>query len=67
MPAKSKQQRKFMGVVRAIQKGTFKGKPSEEARKAARTMEPSDVRDFAKTKEKGLPFKKKLAKRKVHT
>jgi len=45
-----------MGIVYAIQTG--KMKPSEasgQARKMARTMKKKDVKDFAKTKHKGLP------------
>ncbi len=64
MPAKSKQQRKFFGIVRAIQEGKMKG-ASAGAMKAADTMTPGDVKDFASTKEIGLPLKKKLAQRKM--
>lgn len=59
MPARSKKQQQFMGIVRAVQKG--EKKPSEvspAARKAAKEMDPEDVKDFAKTKHKGLPAKK---------
>ena len=39
MPAKSKQQQKFMGIVRAIQKGDAKaGDFSKKARDAAKKM-----------------------------
>ena len=53
MPAKSRAQQRFFGVVKGIQKGTGKG--TGKAKKAARDMNPSDVDDFAKTKHKGLP------------
>jgi len=53
--AVSKQQQKFFGLVRAIQKGEASGSP--EAEKAARDMSKKDVKDFASTKHKGLPKK----------
>ena len=53
MPAKSKAQQRFFGVVKGIQKGTGKG--SGKAKKAADNMSPEDVDDFASTKHKGLP------------
>ena len=62
MPAKSVKQRKFMGIVRAIQEGKMKG--SKGAEKAASSMSKEDVKDYASTKEKNLPLRKKLAKRK---
>lgn len=48
MPATSEKQRKFMGVVRGIQKGTTKGSPA--AGKAAKSMSAKQVKDFAKKK-----------------
>ena len=57
MPAKSKAQQRFFGVVRGIQKGTGKG--TGKAKKAARSMSAKDVDDFASTKHKGLPNKVK--------
>ena len=52
MPAKSKAQQRFFGVVKGIQKGkSGEGK----AKKAADTMSKKDVDDFASTKHKGLP------------
>ena len=60
MPAKSKQQQKFMGIVRAIQKGDVPAsKFSKDARDAAKDMSKSDVKKYAKTKHKGLPRKVK--------
>ena len=60
MPSVSKQQQKFMGIVRAIQKGDAPAsKFSKAARDAAKDMSKSDVKKFAKTKHKGLPKKVK--------
>ena len=60
MPAKSKQQQKFMGIVRAIQKGDEPAsKFSKAAQDAAKDMSKSDVKKYAKTKHKGLPRKVK--------
>lgn len=60
MPAQSKQQQKFMGLVHAIQKGDVPASDaSPEAQKVAQDMNPSDVKDFASTKHKGLPKKVK--------
>jgi len=58
MPAVSKKQQKFFGIVRAIQKGEMAPTTPETA-KAAATMKEKDVKDFASTKHKGLPEKKK--------
>ena len=58
MPSKSKQQQKFMGIVRAIQKGEAPaGKFSKAAQKAAKSMKKSSVRKYAKTKHDDLPKK----------
>ncbi len=57
MPAKSKQQQKFFGVVRAMQKGDIPKKG--EAGEVADDMKKKDVKDFASTKHKGLPKKVK--------
>ena len=57
MPAVSKAQQKFFGIVRAIQKGEMAPTTPETA-KAASDMKKSDVKDFASTKHKGLPEKK---------
>ena len=58
--AVSKKQQKFMGMVRAAQKG--EGASSPEVAKVASTMKKKDVKDFAATKHKGLPEKKKSDK-----
>ena len=53
MPAVSKAQQKFMGMVHAAQKGE---KPaSKEVEKAADNMSDKSAKDFASTKHKGLP------------
>ena len=59
MPALSKKQQRFFGIVRAIQKGEM-APTSPETAKAAETMKKSDVKDFASTKHKGLPEKKNV-------
>lgn len=59
MPAVSKQQQKFMGLVHAVQKGDIPASDvSPEAQKVAKDMDPKDVKDFASTSHKGLPSKK---------
>ena len=55
--AVSKKQQQFFGIVRAMQKGDMP--KSGEAGEVAKDMKKSDVKDFAKTKHKGLPTKKK--------
>ena len=65
MPSKSKQQQKFMGIVRAIQKGEEPaGKFSKAAQKAAKSMKKGSVRKYAKTKHDDLPKKVKEEKNK---
>tara|TARA_B100000073_G_scaffold15558_1_gene12672 strand:+ start:92 stop:487 length:396 start_codon:yes stop_codon:yes gene_type:complete len=59
MPAVSKAQQKFFGIVRAIQKGEMAPTTPETA-KAAATIKKKDVKDFASTDHKGLPEKKKV-------
>ena len=61
MPAQSKSQQRFFGVVKAMQKGDIpkKGK----AGKIAKTMDKDDVDDFASTKHKGKPEKVKREQR----
>jgi len=56
MPSLSKKQQKFMGIVRAIQKGDVPAsKFSKKARDAAKSMKGKDVKKYASTKHKGLP------------
>ena len=57
MPAKSKQQQKFFGVVKAMQKGDIPKKG--EAGDVADDMSKKDVDKYAGTKHKGLPKKVK--------
>ena len=59
MPAVSKKQQKFFGIVRAIQKGE-QSPTTPETAKAAANMKKGDVKKFASTKHKGLPQKKKI-------
>ena len=57
MPAVSKAQQRFMGMVHATQKGDMEN-PSPEVSKAANSMSDKDAKDFASTSHKGLPNKK---------
>ena len=54
MPAKSKAQQRFFGMVRAAQKGDLKN-PSSEVADVADDISVKDAKKFAKTKHKGLP------------
>ena len=56
MPAQSKAQQRFMGMVHATQKGDMEN-PSPEVEKAADSMSDKDAKDFASTKHDGLPEK----------
>ena len=56
MPAVSKKQQRFFGMVRATQKGEMEN-PSPEVAKVAATAKRSDVKKFASTKHKKLPEK----------
>ena len=59
MPSVSKNQQKFMGIVRSIQKGEQPaGKFSKDAQKVAKKMKKSSVKKYAKTKHGDLPVKK---------
>jgi len=57
VPAKSKQQQKFFGVVKAMQSGNMPKKGA--AGKAAKDMTKKEVDKYASTKHKGLPMKMK--------
>ena len=60
MPAASKQQQKFMGIVKAIQKGDVPAsKFSKAAQKAAKSMSKGSVKKYAATKHDDLPKKVK--------
>ena len=54
MPAQSKAQQRFMGMVHATQKGDMEN-PSPEVAKVANSMSDKDAKDFASTPHKGLP------------
>jgi len=57
MPAVSKAQQRFMGMVYATKKGDMTN-PSPEVAQAAASTKKSDAKDFASTKHKKLPEKK---------
>jgi len=62
MPAKSKAQQRFMGMVHGLQKGEIKPSDvSSKVKKVAKDMKKKDAEDFASTKHKGLPKKVKEA------
>jgi hypothetical protein len=56
MPAKSKAQQRFMGMVCAVKNGEMEA-PSPEVAQAAASMSKGDACDFASTKHKKLPEK----------
>jgi hypothetical protein len=61
MPASSKKQRRFFGLVRALQKGEVPpSKVSSNIRKVAKKIDPKSAEDFAATKEGGLPLKVRM-------
>jgi hypothetical protein len=57
--AASKAQQRFMGMAHAMQKGEKIKGASPKLKKVAKTMKKGDVEDYATTKHKGLPEKKK--------
>lgn len=62
MPAKSKSQQRFFGMVSAAQDGKLKTKKLKDAERikdVADDMTEKDVDKFAETKHKGLPEKVK--------
>ena len=60
MPAKSKAQQRFMGMVHAYKKGELKGSEvSKDVKDAAKGMKKKDTKKYASTKHKGLPNKVK--------
>ena len=63
MPAKSKQQQKFFGVVKSMQSGDLPKKGA--AGKAAKDMSKKEVDKYAGTKHKGLPKKVKKETMKI--
>ena len=58
MPAVSKKQQRFFGMVRAFQKGDQTQAPSPEVARVASSIKMKDAKKFASTKHKGLPEKK---------
>ena len=56
MPAVSKAQQRFFGMVRAAQKGKMKN-PSSKVLDVASEISMKDAKKFAKTKHEGLPEK----------
>lgn len=56
MPAQSKSQQRFMGMVHAFKKGDMPD-ASASVKKAAGSMSDKDAEDFASTSHKGLPDK----------
>ena len=67
MPAKSKKQQRFFGILKSIQEG--KTSPGDidnykAMKEKADSMTAKQVDDFAGTKHKGLPEKKRKKKRK---
>ena len=54
MPAKSKAQQRFFGMVRAYQKGELEN-PSQAIKDAAKSISKKEAKKFAETKHKGLP------------
>jgi len=54
MPAQSKAQQRFMGMVHATQKGDMEN-PSKDVETVAKSISKKDAKDFASTPHKGLP------------
>jgi hypothetical protein len=66
MPAVSKAQQKFMGLVHALKKGDIGPEDvSADVEKAADSISDKDAKDFASTKHKGLPSKVEQLVRKM--
>ena len=64
MPAKSKAQQRFMGMVHGLQKGTINPSDvSNAVKKVAKTMKKKSVKDYASTKHTGKPEKVKTEER----
>lgn len=58
--ATSKAQQRFFAMVRGVQTGKIpKSKVSKDLQNVAKEISPKDASDFAKTKHKNLPIKKK--------
>jgi len=53
MPAKTRKQQRFFGLVRALQKGEVSARSvGEEVRRAARDVSPDEVREFTRLTKK---------------
>lgn len=63
MPAKSKKEQRFMGMVYEAKKTGKAASPA--VAKAAKSMTKKQAKDFAATPEKGLPEKVKPKKKKA--
>ena len=64
MPAQSKQQQKFMGLVKAYKEGDVdSSEVTKKVKDAAKSMTKKEVDDFASTKHKGLPKKVEKTKK----
>lgn len=62
MPAVSKKQQRFMGIVHGLQKGTVDpSRVSGKAVEVAQNIKKKDATDFASTKATGLPLRKKAS------
>lgn len=62
MPSKSKSQQRIMGLAYAYKSGDVKSKDlnpkyAEDIKKISKSMTKKQLKDFAKTKHKGLPDK----------
>ncbi len=62
MPSKSKSQQRIMGLAYAYKSGDVKSKDlnpkyADEVKKISKSMTKKQLKDFAKTKHKGLPEK----------
>jgi hypothetical protein len=63
MPAKSKKQQKAAGAALAAKRGErSKGSLKGASKQMAKSMTEKELRDFAKTKRKNLPTKKRSKK-----
>ena len=60
MPAVSRKHQRFFGMVRQAQKEGQAKAASPEVARVASSIKKSDAKDFASTKHKGLPEKKKM-------
>ena len=62
MPAKSKAQQRYLGMVHAVQTGKLSpDSVSKSIRETAKTMDKQDAGDFARTSHKDLPEHVKAA------